>query len=163
MFSNLAYSELPKKQACLLSFFGFFFNHTFNFSCNKWEEFPPYSHFSCNEWKNLPYILLYSGLLVYKGVQSIDKPYGVLKPVVFRAWVRNLKLRVPLVTYNELWGCQLVLRISNPQLPGTLGTRANTSPGIYSFVMDQSAGLGRVRLSILSWMALFRPLRLSLQ
>ena len=32
-----------------------------------------------------------------------------------RAWVRNLKLRVPLVTWNELCWCQLVLRTSKSE------------------------------------------------
>ena len=32
--------------------------------------------------------------------------------VKYRAWVRNLKLKVPLITYIDLCGCQLVLRTS---------------------------------------------------
>ena len=37
------YSELPNKRACSLSsFFGLFFHHIWHFSCNKWENFPPY-------------------------------------------------------------------------------------------------------------------------
>ena len=58
-----------------------------------------------------------------------------------RAWVRNLKLRVPLVTLIELCGCQLVLRTSKfagaraqrwcsefRRVPGTRGNLANSSP-----------------------------------
>ena len=40
------YSEFPNKQAFSFSFLGTLFNHIFNFSRNKWENFPPYSDFS---------------------------------------------------------------------------------------------------------------------
>ena len=44
-------SKWSNERAYLLNFFGISSHHTFHFSCNKWEMFPPYSPFSCNKWK----------------------------------------------------------------------------------------------------------------
>ena len=71
---SIYYSKVPNRRACSLRFFRFSIHPVGNFSCNK-RKIPSGSFFNLLSKEAgraifFPNLLVYSGLLVYQGLQS---------------------------------------------------------------------------------------------
>ena len=72
------------------------------------DFFLPYFQYLCNKWKkNLPSILVYSGLFVYLGVQSIKLTLRWFKQFEFDGRILKLtpqaSIRTTVLYYTVLW------------------------------------------------------------